>query len=306
VPRLLLACSTAAIVLAATVSPSGAGDGSWTWPVTGRIDEPPTVAGEFDAPHSDYGPGHRGIDLATLVGQPVHAVASGVVTFAGRVAGVDVVTIDHGAERSTYQPVSATAAVGDAVEAGEAIGEVVVGPFHCSSPCLHLGRIRQADDQYLDPLDRLAGHSRIRLIDPHGPPPVPPVGATGVGILQRPTAGPVTSVFGARKHPTTGDESFHDGVDLGAECGAPVRTAGPGIVDAVGRVGAYGLRVVVRHEGGLETTYGHLVAASVALGEEVDPSTTIGRVGSTGISTGCHLHFGVHRDGQPIDPLTLL
>jgi murein DD-endopeptidase MepM/ murein hydrolase activator NlpD len=152
----------------------------------------------------------------------------------------------------------------------------------------------------------LAGHSRIRLIDPQGPPPVPPVGATGAGILQWPIAGPVTSAFGTRRHPTTGEESFHDGVDLGAECGAPVRTAGRGIVDTVGRVGAYGLRVVVRHEGGLVTTYGHLAAASVAPGEQVDSPATIGRVGSTGLSTGCHLHFGVHREGQQIDPLTLL
>jgi len=286
--------------------PLAAGDGSWTWPVAGLSGGPAAVADEFNAPESDYGPGHRGIDIVTLVGAPVQAVADGVVTFAGRVAGTEVVAIDHGAERSTYQPVSGTVSVGDLVKTGDVIGKVVLGGFHCSSPCLHLGRIAQADDRYLDPLDRLAGHSRIRLIDPNGPPPVPPAGAAGVGLLQRPIAGPVTSPFGAREHPATGEASFHDGVDFGAACGTAVTTAGRGVVVAVGRVGAFGLRVVVRHENGLESSYGHLATASVTLGDEVDPSGTVGTVGSTGLSTGCHLHFGVHRDGQRIDPLTLL
>lgn len=305
-PRLVLACCLAAVLVAGSVPPVAAGDGSWSWPVAGVAGGSPIVAGEFDAPDSDYGPGHRGIDLATLVGTPVQAVAGGIVAFTGRVAGVDVVTIDHGRERSTYQPVSATVSVGDPVQTGDVIGEVVLGPFHCSSPCLHLGRIAQADDRYLDPLDRLAGRSRIRLIDPHGPPPVPPIGPAGAGLLQRPIPGPVTSPFGAREHPTTGEESAHDGIDFGAACGAPVKAAGRGVVVAVGRAGVYGLRVVVRHDDGLESAYGHLAVASVERGDEVDPSTTIGRVGSTGLSTGCHLHFGVRRDGQLIDPLTLL
>jgi len=162
------------IVLAAAMQPSAAGDGSWTWPVTGPHGGSPAVATVFEAPDSAYGPGHRGIDLATLVGAPVRAVAGGYVTFAGRVAGVDVVTIDHGTERSTYLPAAATVSVGDVVDAGDVIGEVVIGPFHCQSPCLHLGRIAQADDSYRDPLHRLAGETRIRLVDPHGPPPVPP------------------------------------------------------------------------------------------------------------------------------------
>ena len=305
VSRLLPACCLATVLLA-TVPPVAAGDGSWAWPVAGSSGGPAAVASEFDAPDSAYGPGHRGIDLVTLVGAPVQAVAGGVVAFAGRVAGVEVVAIDHGTERSTYQPVSATVSVGDLVQTGDAIGKVVLGPFHCSSPCLHLGRIAQADDRYLDPLDRLAGHSRIRLIDPDGPPPVPPVGAAGAGTLQRPTGGPVTSPFGARKHPATGEESFHDGVDFGAACGTAVAAAGRGVVVAVGRVGALGLRVLVRHEDGLESSYGHLATASVTRGDEVDPSETVGTVGSSGLSTGCHLHFGVHRDGQRIDPLTLL
>ena len=305
VPRLLLALAISVVVLS-SAAPVAAGDGSWTWPGAGAAGGPPAVDGEFDAPDSKYGPGHRGVDLATLVGAPVRAVAGGVVTFSGDVAGVGVVTIDHGAERSTYQPLSAAVSAGDRVEAGDVIGNVGLGPFHCATPCLHLGRIGEAEDRYLDPLDRLAGHSRIRLIDPDGPPPVPPTGPAGAGLLQRPVAGPVTSPFGTRDHPATGKDSFHDGVDFGAACGAPVQTAAPGTVVAVGRSGSYGLRVVIRHDDGLETSYGHLSDALVVVGDDVDASTTVGTVGSTGLSTGCHLHFGVRQEDESTDPLTLL
>ena len=313
VPRLLLALAISAVVLS-SAAPVAAGDGSWTWPVEGPAGGPPTVEGEFDAPDSKYGPGHRGADLATLVGAPVRAVAGGMVTFAGDVAGVGVVTIDHGAERSTYQPLSAAVSAGDRVEAGDVIGNVGLGPFHCATPCLHVGRIAQAADgghlplagEYLDLLDRLAGHFRIRLIDPDGPPPVPPAGPAGAGLLQRPVAGPVTSPFGTRDHPATGKESFHDGVDFGAACGAPVQTAAPGTVVAVGRSGSYGLRVVIRHDDGLETSYGHLSDALVEVDDDVDASTTVGTVGSTGLSTGCHLHFGVRQEDESADPLRFL
>ena len=125
-------------------------------------------------------------------------------------------------------------------------------------------------------------------------------------MLQRPIAGPITSPFGTREHPTTGKESFHDGVDFAAACGAPVQTAAPGTVVNVGRSGAYGLRVVIRHGGGLETSYGHLSDALVEVGDDVDASTTVGTVGSTGLSTGCHLHFGVRQKDESTDPLTLL
>jgi murein DD-endopeptidase MepM/ murein hydrolase activator NlpD len=64
--------------------------------------------------------------------------------------------------------------------------------------------------------------------------------------------------------------------------------------------------VTIRHDGDLETSYGHLSEASVDVGDEVDPSVPVGKVGSTGLSTGCHLHFGVRQKGQPADPITFL
>jgi murein DD-endopeptidase MepM/ murein hydrolase activator NlpD len=301
-----IVASVAFFALCLTAQPAAAGDGSWLWPVDRPGGGPPSLAGEFDAPDTPYGPGHRGIDLPTLVGAPVRAVAGGTVTFAGSVAGTDVITIDHGIERSTYQPASARIVVGDAVDAGEVIGTVVLGRFHCASPCLHLGRIAEDGDRYLDPLDRLSGRSRVRLVDPDGAPPVPPVGSAGSGILLRPTAGPVTSPFGSRDHPATGEESFHDGIDFGAACGVPVHAAASGIVVDVARSGAYGLQVVIRHGGGLTTSYGHLADATVDVGDRVDQASVIGTVGSTGLSTGCHVHFGVRRADQPVDPLTLL
>lgn len=304
-PRPVLVAVLLTGILTAT-PPALAGDGSWMWPVEGIDAASPTVVGEFDPPDSAYGPGHRGIDLTTLVGAPVRAVAAGVVTFAGPVAGVDVITIDHGTERSTYQPVSAAVSTGASVEAGEVIGTVVVGPFHCSSPCLHVGRIGPDGEAYLDPLDRLLGRSRIRLVDPDGPPPVPPAGPAGAGVLTRPVPGPVTSPFGTRTHPTTGEESFHAGVDFGAACGSPVHAAGGGTVVSVGRSGAYGLQIAIRHHPDIETSYGHLSDAAVRVGDDVDAGAIVGTAGSTGLSTGCHVHFGVRAHGQQIDPFTLL
>lgn len=291
------------VVLVSTFSAgtATAGDGSWAWPA--NVDGPTRA---FDAPDSAYAAGHRGVDLPTPVGAPVTAVASGVVSYVGTVAGTPVITIDHGAERSTFQPVSAAIKVGQRVDVGDVIGRLALGPFHCAAPCLHLGRIRQSDDAYLDPFDRLPTASRIRLVDPDGPPPVPPAGSTGSELLRRPVGGPVTSRFGARIHPLSGEPSQHDGVDFGAPCGAVVHAAGPGTVAAVRRTSAYGLRVVVRHADGYESSYSHLQSTSLDIGDEVNVADEVGKAGSSGLSTGCHVHFGVRHEGVTIDPLTVL
>ena len=85
-----------------------------------------------------------------------------------------------------------------------------------------------------------------------------------------------------------------------------MHAAGAGTVVSRGVRGAYGNQVVVRHGDGLETSYNHLASQSVGVGERVTTSTIVGRVGSTGLSTGCHLHFMVRRDGTLTDPMTLL
>jgi murein DD-endopeptidase MepM/ murein hydrolase activator NlpD len=85
-----------------------------------------------------------------------------------------------------------------------------------------------------------------------------------------------------------------------------VHAAAAGTVADRSRAGAYGNRVTVRHAGGLETSYNHLASQSVAVGQRVTTSTVVGRVGSTGLSTGCHLHFMARRGGRLTDPMSLL
>jgi murein DD-endopeptidase MepM/ murein hydrolase activator NlpD len=103
---------------------------------------------------------------------------------------------------------------------------------------------------------------------------------------------PITSVFGWRNHPVTGREAMHSGTDLGAPMGTPVLAAYPGVVETADWVGGYGLMVVLRHlDGTQESRYAHLSEITVTPGEQVAQGQAIGRVGSTGMSTGPHLHF---------------
>ncbi len=160
---LVLVCGLA--VLPTAVQAAG---GGWLWPLRPR----PEVVRGFEPPAGPYAPGHRGVDLAGAVGQPVFAVADGVVQFAGTVAGRGVVVVDHGAERSTYQPVRAMVRRGEQVSAGQPVGHLQLGGSHCwPLACLHLGRV--AATTYLDPLALLGG-GPVRLLPMDGPLPAPP------------------------------------------------------------------------------------------------------------------------------------
>ncbi|MPY85010.1 MAG: peptidoglycan DD-metalloendopeptidase family protein [Actinophytocola sp.] len=129
------------------------------WPLPGR----PTVAQPFVAPASPYGPGHRGVDLAAAPGTPVYAAGSGVVVFAGQLAGRGVVSIDHGLLRTTYEPVTATVTGGEQVRAGQRIGTLDPGHEGCLPGCLHWGvRRGTAPPEYLNPLALLTGYT-LRL-----------------------------------------------------------------------------------------------------------------------------------------------
>ncbi|MEA2645063.1 MAG: hypothetical protein QOE92_146 [Chloroflexota bacterium] len=94
---------------------------------------------------------------------------------------------------------------------------------------------------------------------------------------------------------------FHAGVDMVAPTGMPVRAVLPGLAQVV-LTGGYGLHVLITHDGGLLSLYGHLGRVDVAPGERVTAGQVIGAEGSTGASTGPHLHFEVRRDGEPVDP----
>jgi murein DD-endopeptidase MepM/ murein hydrolase activator NlpD len=102
---------------------------------------------------------------------------------------------------------------------------------------------------------------------------------------------PVTSKFGWRTHPLTGKRRFHSGVDIGAPMGAPVVATGSGTVVSAGWKGGYGKTIVIEHNGVQQTLYGHLSEISVQSGQTIAQGTVIGLVGSTGNSTGPHLHF---------------
>jgi murein DD-endopeptidase MepM/ murein hydrolase activator NlpD len=116
----------------------------------------------------------------------------------------------------------------------------------------------------------------------------------------------VTSRFGSRVSPISGTIRFHGGLDLAAPMGTDVYAAGEGMVAECGENAVYGKFVIVRHDAMWTSLYGHLSAILVKEGETIEKGKTLGRVGSTGQSTGPHLHFELRQNGRAADPQTLL
>ncbi|HOC29290.1 MAG TPA: LysM peptidoglycan-binding domain-containing M23 family metallopeptidase [Treponemataceae bacterium] len=112
----------------------------------------------------------------------------------------------------------------------------------------------------------------------------------------------VTSTFGMRKNPVTGNLVFHKGIDLAAPAGTPVRACAPGTVKDTGYDPVYGNYVILLHSGNRESLYGHLSSIKIELRQSVKSGTILGTVGSTGQSTGPHLHFEIHENGVPKNP----
>lgn len=113
----------------------------------------------------------------------------------------------------------------------------------------------------------------------------------------------LTSGFGLRYHPVYGGERFHQGIDLAAPWGAPVYSPGEGVVSAAGWHGGYGLLVALNHSRGMQTRYGHMSRLSVSPGQYVRKGELLGYIGSTGVSTGPHLHYEVRLNGVALNPL---
>ena len=155
---------------------------------------------------------------------------------------------------------------------GASIGSAAVGDYSVTS-----GRaIPSVKDYYYRTLrpPAMLGNGNIRLVFPLSIP------------------APITSLFGWRTHPIEGGQRFHSGTDLGAPMGTPVLAAYAGKVALADFLGGYGLAVAVEHNKGTQQTlYGHLSEIFVKPGEWVKQGMVIGRVGSTGLSTGPHLHF---------------
>jgi len=121
-----------------------------------------------------------------------------------------------------------------------------------------------------------------------------------------PARGRITSGFGFRMHPVFGTREMHTGIDIGAPLGAPVVSSREGRVIWAGWYGGYGMLVRVDHGSGLMTAYSHLSHISVKVGQILHPGDLVGRVGSTGFSTGPHLLFEIRIHGRPLDPLKYL
>lgn len=118
-----------------------------------------------------------------------------------------------------------------------------------------------------------------------------------------PLCGTVTSGFGYREHPTAGGQRFHYGVDLAANEGTAISCFADGTVTAVGESSSYGKYCIVSHEDGFETLYAHCSRMTTSSGAEVHRGEKLGEVGQTGIATGPHLHFELHRKGVYLNPI---
>lgn len=129
-------------------------------------------------------------------------------------------------------------------------------------------------------------------------------GATGV--MSWPADGPITSPFGWRIHPIFGTQRFHSGIDIGADYGEPVRAADGGVVLTADWMGGYGKVIIIDHGGGISTLYAHNSELVVGEGQRVYKGQVVARIGSTGYSTGPHLHFEVRQNGSPVSPMGYL
>lgn len=141
------------------------------------------------------------------------------------------------------------------------------------------------------------------------------VGGTIPGFASQPVSIPslipvegvkLTSDFGMRWHPVLGGRRAHKGVDLAAPAGTPIRASADGMVERADWFSGYGLFVALEHGGDIETRYGHMSRLNVAAGQRVRKGDIIGYVGSTGRSTGPHLHYEVRIAGEAVNPMPYL
>jgi murein DD-endopeptidase MepM/ murein hydrolase activator NlpD len=128
----------------------------------------------------------------------------------------------------------------------------------------------------------------------------------GTRTFAYPIKASTSSPFGWRIHPIVGERRFHTGLDFAADYGSTIRAADTGTVIFAGWYGGYGKSVIINHGNGMTTLYGHTSELYISEGQKVKRGQPIAAVGSTGLSTGPHLHFEVRRNGTPVDPMNYL
>ena len=131
------------------------------------------------------------------------------------------------------------------------------------------------------------------------------VGGEASQGMRTPVGGRVTSGFGSRFHPILGYRRMHAGLDFAAAHGTPITAAADGPVVAAGWSGGYGNLVRIAHSGGVQTMYGHMSRIAARAGTAVRQGQVIGYVGSTGVSTGAHLHYEVRKHGRAVNPASV-
>ena len=150
-------------------------------------------------------------------------------------------------------------------------------------------------------LGLLTGFGTLQVAIAEGGPTVTPFTMSFM-----PTEGRVSSKFGQRVHPVTKEPAFHNGMDIAAPYGTPVKATSPGDVTFASERGAYGNVVEIEHGNGIVTRYAQLEACNVSVGDRVTEGTVIGTVGASGQATGPHLHFEVIENGEPKAPASYL
>jgi len=192
------------------------------------------------------------------------------------------------------------------------------GMFHSNAVDLFAGVLDQeisksvAEAGGLGLAKMMTGQAATRSVSPANPRPVRMV--QPVADLSHiraedgplPVDGVVTSRFGRRHDPFHGKHSFHKGLDIAAPSGTPIQPVRPGTVVSAGRRGGYGNVVVLDHGDGTTSMYAHCKALKVQPGQRVELGEVIATVGSTGRSTGPHLHLEIHRNGEAVDPVEAL
>lgn len=217
--------------------------------------------------------GHSLYRSARAAGAPAKAVEAYIRALAGRLSIGRDVSADNVFDITVAQDRAATGEV--------RLGELLAAGLDRGGRALHLFRWR--DNETSGWFD-LSGEGERR------------------GDMAMPVDGRLTSGYGMRFHPILGVERFHEGLDIGAAYGSPIRAANEGTVVFAGRSGGYGNFVKIAHAGGVVSGYGHMSRIGVRVGEHVGQGQQIGNVGSTGLSTGPHLHYQLWRNGATINP----